>query len=280
MGWERNEYPIHVLSNLAFVVGHVALTVPLALATLAAAGFVAARRALRRRAPREPAPSTSDATGPARAIALSSIGYVLLLLTDHSLPANPRHAMALGVMLVPLAATLARRFLGPEPWLGGARATMTRSRKIALGVGLAVVVSVSIPSIIVYEKMSSALVAVRDAVLAAPPRSLVIPGTGTPVARYLVRIGARPDILIIESGWTFPHDELLGRIGSALSEGRPVFVNDRREAWQWGTRPSREWESVQDALRSCERLPTSRAMAPFVRIRLREDAPARDPTGR
>ncbi len=262
MAVERNEHPNSYLENTAALAVHMTITAPLAVTALIAAGG----RYLSRRIRGVAASSGRSPLRPTVWIIIAAVPQALMLLSNHNLPVTPRHALAFGWMLVPFSASLV------AAWIRSVAEDEKRRRRMTLLVtacAIPIALSVNIPTLAYARQHYDPFARMRDAVVALPVRTLVLPGTGTPVARYLVRMDVRPDLLIIESGWTFPQrgEELEHRIDTALSEGRPVYVNTDRAAWMWGTTPSREWGVLEAALESYELEPGNEATRPLARIR-------------
>lgn len=256
MSDERKQFGLSLLTNGLYVLGFLGAALPLVLA-----GIVPALAWLIWRKHRPTKPATTDSTddappGPAPNVRrpawvlLAAGPYLATLLINHDLEVNPRFILPLGWMVVPfLASVLAA-------WCQAASARATR-RRVSLACAVVLVLGATAlaagwPVIQrYYMEFADEQYLVHQAMRSLPQGSVVVAGPGTPVAGYLRRVGVRPDLVVIASGWDWPRPShppgktLEQTVDGYLAQGRPVFVNVDPRSWTRTLRVSQEWEQLK-----------------------------------
>ncbi len=239
---ERGTFAVSLAGNLAFAGAYSLIVSPAVALALAALPWAIARR--RREG----------------WLALGAAGYFATLLANHDLGVNPRFAIPLVWMLLPLAA--------------GALAAVAvdRGRRYRLRLGAAVlgVAGINVAAVAAghddlrryYFDDCDRKGALHQALLRLPDDAVVVAGAGTPIAFHLNRT-RRVRFDVVASGWSWPRGKLGDLVAQRLAEGKSVYVNLHPDDWRMAARDSGEWGELCDV---ADRYELSRGPGTLVRL--------------
>ncbi len=229
MAAERRRYSVQLAENAKFLLAYCVAAAPVG-TLLAAPGLVWAFRRERR----------------LFWMGAATLPFALSMLMNHDLPVNGRHPLALAWMLVPVSAGAL------AGWLVDAAGGRYRLRLAATVLGvLAAGGGVLAGSWSTLEKHYFPYVDCHqrayEALRKLPADSVVIAGPGTPVAQYLLRIGAK-NFTIVRSCWEWPGKNLPAVLEGHVKSGRPVFANLSEDDWKRSQRLDVEWSQLRQAV--------------------------------
>lgn len=179
-----------------------------------------------------------------RWLTVAALPYLVSLALNHDLSVNPRFVMPAVWMLSPVIAGALAAARRARPRLRFPREVVWAALLAAQGAALLAGWGLLGRTYFDYARSQERI---HHAMVRMPSDALVIAGPGTPVARYLLRLGEK-DFRVIGSGWRWPdsRQRLARRIDEALGRGRPVYANLSPTDWKRIARESGEWRMLRD----------------------------------
>lgn len=240
---ERQVYGFFPLRNAAFLLAHFALACPPAVFALVAAA------AMRRGAKAvSPTPESASCAKGLKALALSTLPYVLMTWWNPDMWFNYRLLLPLAWMWIPVAAgavVLAwrrRRILGISP---------VQRKMLNAWAQLGVMTTLVAGSILLVQIYYAAELQARiyHDMRKLPEKSAIIAGCGSPVAIYLERTHLRPQWFIYPTAGSWTEEWLTDQVTLCLRRGWRIFVNTYPTGWTRFYGPNHEWQAVSGMMR-------------------------------
>lgn len=255
MDKERALCHVNLLANLAFLVFHYILAAPLAAMAFVAWGWVKFRNN-----PGTPAPIVQASTARRlKWLAISTVPFALSTWYNPDLSFNYRLLLPLSWLLAPL---------------GGAAAMAVLQRLQAPGVSLAArwilagAITLAVAAGFAFRLVPHMDCANHQArmfknMLHLPDDALIIPGPGSPAAKFIHDMGARPRWNVLLTGFDWTGDTLAAMVRPHFRAGRHVFINANPKGWTRAGDYNPEWKALQELL---SRFPQKPAWGEFVEI--------------
>ena len=228
---------VNLFANLAFLLMHYVMAAPLA--ALACAGWVW----LKLKGNKASAPQL-DATIARRLtwLAVSTIPFALSTWYNPDLSFNYRLLLPLSWALAPLGGAALVQVVQHLRAGKQARARQWAVGVVALGFVGALFVARFVPFVDSARHQNHLF----NTMMHLPDNALIIPGPGSPAAKFIHDMGARPRWNVLLTGFDWTGDSLTAMVKPHFRAGRHVFVNVDPKGWTRAGDYNPEWKALQD----------------------------------